>query len=108
MTKTLAATLLALVLATSPCLAQTEPIRPDSRVVGLPLYSSDGVHIGHITALGTYSGENTLIGDVSSAMGFGTRRVLIPFAMATAQADRVVLTVSNDEVADILFPEREP
>lgn len=107
MTRVLAFVML-LVLTTAPSFAQTGLERSETRLLGLPLYSFEGTHIGQVTAVVTYNGERRVIGDVSGFMALGTRRVLIPYEMLSAQEDRVVLSISTEEIADVLFPERDP
>lgn len=104
----LRAVALALSLAISPvAFAQISPLgnaHLELSVVGLPIYSSDGLRIGDVTMLGTYRGETAMIGEVSRSMGLGTRSVLIPEAMATVAAGRVVLSITSDEVEARLEP----
>ena len=88
-----------------PALAQITPpgsAHLDVSVVGLPIYTSDGVRIGEVSTLGTYRGEIAMVGDVARTMGLGTRRVLIPHSMATVAADRVVLSITGDQADERL------
>ena len=84
-----------------PTLAQITPpgtAHIDVSVVGLPIYTSDGVRIGEVSMLGTYRGEIAMVGEVARTMGLGTRTVLIPTSMATVAADRVVLSITSDQI----------
>ena len=71
-------------------------------VIGMPIYTSDGMMIGQVTTLGRYRGESSMIGEVGRLLGFGTRRVLIPDSLATVQNDRVILTIPSDRVNELL------
>ena len=85
-------------------LAQTETdtAHTDTSVIGMPIYTSDGMMIGQVTTLGRYRGETSMIGEVGRLLGFGTRRVLIPDSLATVQNDRVILTIPSDRVNDLV------
>ena len=85
-------------------LAQTETdtAHTDTSVIGMPIYTSDGMMIGQVTTLGSYRGETSMIGEVGRLLGFGTRRVLIPDSLATVQNDRVILTIPSDRVNDLV------
>ena len=89
-------------LAAAPSLhAQTTaPVK--GAVVGMPIYAADGAKIGQVTNVATYRGKQSMIGEVGLRLGFGTRRVLIPDTLATVQNDRVVLTITSDQVSQIL------
>jgi hypothetical protein len=91
-----------LTIATPAALAQTDTAHKDTSVIGMPIYTADGMKIGQVTTLGRYRGESSMIGEVGRLMGFGTRRVLIPDAMATVQNDRVMLTITSDRVNELL------
>jgi sporulation protein YlmC with PRC-barrel domain len=82
--------------------AQTSAQRGTSAVVGMPIYSSDGMEIGQVTNIGKYRGEKSLIGEVGQMLGFGTRYVLIPKAIATIEKDRVILTITSERVSEML------
>jgi hypothetical protein len=57
---------------------QTDTAHTDTSVIGMPIYTSDGMMIGQVTTLGLHRGESSMIGEVGRLLGFGTRRVLIP------------------------------
>jgi sporulation protein YlmC with PRC-barrel domain len=103
MKRALAASMALLLLAAAPvALAQTDTAHTDTSVIGMPIYTSDGMKIGQVTTLGRYRGESSMIGEVGRFMGFGTRRVLIPDTMAMVDRDRVVLTITSDRVNELL------
>jgi PRC-barrel domain len=82
--------------------AQTGTAHTDTSVIGMPIYTSDGMMIGQVTTLGRYRGQSSMIGEVGRLLGFGTRRVLIPDTLATVQNDRVILTIASDRVNELL------
>jgi hypothetical protein len=103
MKRALAASIALLLLAAAPAaLAQSDTAHTDTSVIGMPIYTSDGMKIGQVTTLGRYRGESSMIGEVGRFMGFGTRRVLIPDTMAMIDRDRVVLTITSDRVNELL------
>ena len=91
-----------LLAGTPAALAQTGTAHTDTSVIGMPIYTSDGLMIGQVTTLGRYRGESSMIGEVGRLLGFGTRRVLIPDSLATVENDRVILTIPSDRVNDLL------
>jgi PRC-barrel domain len=95
-------------LIAAPALhAQTSAQRGPSAVIGMPIYSSDGIAIGQVTNIGKYRGEKSLIGEVGQVLGFGTRYVLIPKAIATIEKDRVTLTITSESVAKMLGVDKQ-
>src|SRR5262245_58109717 len=94
-------------LAITPGLhAQTSTSRPPDRVIGWPIYTSDGFKIGEVTNIGTYKGQQVMIGEVGLALGVGTRHVLIPRNLAIVENDRIVLAITKDRVAKVLGVDR--
>jgi sporulation protein YlmC with PRC-barrel domain len=94
-------------LAIAPGLhAQTSESRRTDSVIGLPIYTSDGVQIGQVASIGKYKGQRLMIGEVGLALGFGSRLVLIPRDLAIVQKDRIVLTITKDRVSDVLGADR--
>jgi hypothetical protein len=98
----MAALALFLLAGTPAALAQSGTAHTDTSVIGMPIYTSDGMMIGQVTTLGRYRGESSMIGEVGRLMGFGTRRVLIPDGLATVENDRVTLTIPSDRVNDLV------
>ena len=88
-------------LAIPPALhAQTSA--PTNRMIGWPIYTSDGFKIGEVTNIGTYKGQRSMIGEVGLTLGLGIRHVLIPRDLAIIQNDRIVLTITKDRVSQVL------
>jgi PRC-barrel domain len=86
--------------------AQTATSRPTDRVIGWPIYTSDGFKIGEVTNIGTYKGQRSMIGEVGLTLGLGTLHVLIPRNLAIVQKDRIVLTITKDRVSKVLGMDR--
>jgi len=97
----LLACLACLVVATPVSHGQT-PSSVKRVVVGMPIYTADGVKIGEVTNFATHRGERSIIGEVGQTLGFGSRLVLIPKSLATIQDDRIVLTITSDRVSEVL------
>jgi hypothetical protein len=85
---------------------QTATSRPTDRVIGWPIYTSDGFKIGEVTNIGTYKGQRSMIGEVGLTLGLGTLHVLIPRNLAIVQKDRIVLTITKDRVSKVLGMDR--
>lgn len=101
--KIASAVLVCLSLLGTPALqAQTSAAHVNNAVIGMPIYTADGVKVGQITNIGKYRGKKSMIGEVGSALGFGARQVLIPNDLATIQKDRVVLTITSERVSEML------
>jgi len=75
-------------------------------MIGKPIYTSDGIAIGQITNIGRYKGQRMLIGEVGLTLGLGTRLVLIPNDLANIQKDRVILSISSDQISKMLGVEK--
>ena len=95
------ACLACLVVATPVSHGQTPP-SAKRVVIGMPIYTADGVKIGEVTNFATHRGERSIIGEVGQTLGFGSRLVLIPKSLATIQDDRIVLTITSDRVSEVL------
>lgn len=94
---------LAMALAAAPAMAQQDrqpaPGQADRALVGLPIYSSDGKRVGRILATGVDDDNQTvLVGEIERPLGIGSDAVAIPFDMFTRQPDRIVLTITAEEV----------
>ena len=96
----LAAGLLGAALSAAPASAQqSQPppapsAQPDSSLVGLPVYSSDGHKLGDVTEVGTF-------------LGMGSSPVLIPADMFARKDDRIEVAMSADEVRDTVSRQKQ-
>jgi len=76
--------------------AQPETAQPETSIVGLPIYCSDGTKIGEVTQVGTHDGQQAIAAQLEpSLMG---AKVLIPAKMMTQQDDRLELPMTTEQV----------
>jgi len=77
---------------------QTHPdtAQPETSVVGLPIYCSDGTKIGEVTQVGMHDGQQTIAAQLEpSLMG---AKVLIPAKLMQQQDDRLELPMTTEQV----------
>lgn len=111
----LAAGLLGAALAAAPASAQqsqpTPPpaplAQPDSSLVGLPVYSSDGHKLGDVTEVGTFGGRRMLRAEIGTFLGMGSSPVLIPADLFARKDDRIEVAMSADEVRDTVSRQKQ-
>jgi PRC-barrel domain protein len=110
----LAAGLLGATLAAAPASAQqAQPApaapsaQPDSNLVGLPVYSSDGHKLGDVTEVGTFGGKRMLRAEIGTFLGMGSSPVLIPADMFAHKDDRIEVAMSADEVRDTVSRQKQ-
>ena len=103
----IAAGILAFALVPAPAFAQTAPelsaAEAPAPLLGLPVFTSDGVEIGAVTDTGTdEEGHLVLLAEVGRPLGIGTETVAIPLNLVALGKDRIDLTLTETEVRDIL------
>ena len=109
----LAAGLLGAALSAAPASAQqSQPppapsAQPDSNLVGLPVYSSDGHKLGDVTEVGTFGGKRMLRAEIGTFLGMGSSPVLIPVDMFARKDDRIEVAMSADEVRDTVSRQKQ-
>ncbi|HEY5831829.1 MAG: PRC-barrel domain-containing protein [Hyphomicrobiaceae bacterium] len=109
----LAAGLLGAALSAAPASAQqSQPppapsAQPDSSLVGLPVYSSDGHKLGDVTEVGTFGGKRMLRAEIGTFLGMGSSPVLIPADMFARKDDRIEVAMSADEVRDTVSRQKQ-
>jgi sporulation protein YlmC with PRC-barrel domain len=75
---------------------QPDTAQPETLVVGLPIYCSDGTKIGEVTQVGMHDGQQTVAAQLEpSLMG---AKVLIPAKLMTQQDDRLELPMTTEQV----------
>lgn len=99
--------ILAFALGPTPALARTVPELPAAEasapLVGLPVFTSDGVEIGAVTDTGTdEDGHLVLLAEVGRPLGIGTETVAIPLDLVAFGKDRIDLSLTETEVRAIL------
>lgn len=114
MTGTAAMPLITLPIALAACLALASPAfaqlgqeQPplssvDQSVVGLPIVSSDGEHVGQVTEVGLDDGQAIIIGEIERPLGIGADPVAIPLDMFANKGDRVELSITAAQIRDRL------
>ena len=90
----------------SPAAADIDASQADARLIGMPIYTSDGLLIGQVTGIETYGSNRSLVAAVDSFMGFGTRAVWIPLNWADKEEDYIRLLLTNGQAAAFLGPGR--
>lgn len=92
------------ILVTSPVVARDQlPVpRPTTKLVGLPILSSDGEKIGQITGVESEGDHKVLIGEIDRPMGLGSDEVAVPVGVYVERGDHIELTVTAVEVRDAI------
>lgn len=88
---------------TNPALAQQRSDRPplsqiDESVIGLPIFSSDGVRMGVVTEVGTDDGEPVIVAEIDQPLGIGAVPVAIPTDMFVHTGQAIKLTITARQV----------
>jgi hypothetical protein len=75
---------------------QPDTAQPETSVVGLPIFSSDGTKIGEATQVGMHEGQQAIAAQLEpSLMG---AMVVIPADMMTQHDDRLELPMTTEQV----------
>jgi hypothetical protein len=99
--------LLAIVIATTNhASAEIDASQADARLIGMPIYTSDGLLIGQVTGTEPFGSRPSLVGDVATPMGLGLIRVWIPLSWANKEEGYIILLITNQQVAAFLAPGR--
>lgn len=96
-------------LALSPALAQqteTQAAEPTTSAVGLPIYTSDGEHLGKVVQVISFGDKPALRAEIGSFLGLGTTTAVIPANMFQRKPDRIELTMTAAEVRDTVEKQR--
>jgi PRC-barrel domain len=103
--KLLHAALLAIVAAApSPAAADIDASLADARLVGMPIYTYDGLLIGQVTGVETYGSNRSIVAAVGGLMGFWPRSVWIPLNWADKEDQYIKLLLTSAQVAAFLGP----
>src|SRR5215471_7655424 len=91
--------------------AQQKKVGPaqqsDARLVGLPLYSSDGKKLGQVTEVVTVAEQRAVRAEMSTFLGLGPTPILIPEEMVERKPDRVEIIMTASEVKTFATRQRE-
>jgi sporulation protein YlmC with PRC-barrel domain len=75
---------------------QSDTAQPETSVIGLPIYDSDGTKIGEATQVGMHEGQQAIAAQLEpSLMG---AKVVIPAKMMTQHGDRLELPMTAEQV----------
>jgi len=83
------------------------PATPESSLVGLPVYSSDGQKLGEVTAAVTAAGKTAVRVEMGAFLGLGPSQVLVDDGVHQRKGDRVELTMTAAEVKETISQQDE-
>jgi sporulation protein YlmC with PRC-barrel domain len=92
------------VAITSPAAADIDASQADARLIGMPIYTSDGLLVGQVTGVDIYGSNRSLVAAIGGLMGFWPRSVWIPLNWANKEEDYIRLLMTNAQVAAFLGP----
>ena len=97
---------LLLLAITTPHVATAEigASQADARLIGMPIFTADGLLIGQVANVETYGSTRSLIAAVGGFMAFGPRLVWIPLNWADKEEDHIRLLLSAAQAASFLGP----
>ena len=104
MSRTIAASFVAMLTATIPATAQIarEQVPSTSVInrtlIGLPIVTADEETVGYITEVGIDHGQAIVIGEIVRQLGIGYDAVAIPIEMFANKGDHVELTITAEQV----------
>jgi hypothetical protein len=103
----IAATLaFALVVVTPAAQQERTPLTADAAraAIGLPVFSSDGKQLGKVVAEGIDEDDQpVIVAEFERPLGIASHLAAIPTYMLVQRPDRIVLTITAEEVANRLF-----
>jgi sporulation protein YlmC with PRC-barrel domain len=94
------------IATTSPAAAEIDVSQADARLIGMPIYTSDGILIGQVTNIDVAGSSRSLVAAVGGFMAFGPRMVWIPLTWANKEEDYIQLLLTSAQVGALLFPGR--
>lgn len=112
----LAAGSVAFALAVSPAMAQQQSPMPDPPaaaqpvdpgLVGLAVYSSDGLKVGEIAEVGMAGGTPAVRVEMGEFLGMGPSSIVINAKALERKADRVEVAMTADEIKETISKQRK-
>ena len=110
----LAAGSIALALVISPVVAQQSPSpdqptaqQIDPSLVGLPVFSSDGLKLGQVAEVGVSGGEPVVRAELGDFLGIGATSVVIGADVFEKKADRIQIAMTAEEIKDTISKQRK-
>ena len=80
--------------------AEPQRAEPGTSPIGLPIYTSDGEHLGEVIQVISYGDKPALRAEIGSFLGLGVTTAVIPANMFNRNGDRIELTMTASEVRD--------
>jgi hypothetical protein len=78
--------------------AASEPARAHRGFVGLPLVSTDGQEVGHVTHVAVDEAGLLLVAEVSRPLGIGSTAITLPGEMFINQGYKVEVTLTAEKL----------
>jgi PRC-barrel domain len=75
---------------------QSDTAQPETSVIGLPIYASDGTKIGEATKVGMHEGQQAIAAQLEPS--FMGAKVVIPAKLVSQQGDRLELPMTAEQV----------
>ena len=75
--------------------AEIDASQADARLIGMPIYTVDGIPIGQVVNIDVYGSNRALVVAVGGFLGFGPRMVLIPLTWANKEEGYIQLLVTS-------------
>jgi hypothetical protein len=85
---------------TEPQRAEPQRAEPGTSPIGLPIYTSDGEHLGEVIQVISYGDKPALRAEIGSFLGLGVTTAVIPANMFNRNGDRIELTMTAEQVRD--------
>ena len=87
------------IAAANPASAEIDASQADARLIGMPIYTSDGLLIGQVTNVETYGTNRAIVAAIGGMLAFGPRFVWIPLNWANKEEDHIRLLLTNGQLA---------
>jgi PRC-barrel domain protein len=94
-----AALLAAGITTVHPASAEIDASQADARLIGMPIYTADGLLIGQVTNVETYGTNRAIVAAIGGFLAFGPRIVWIPLTWANKEDDYIRLLLTNNQLA---------
>jgi PRC-barrel domain len=86
--------------------SETQAAEPTTTAIGLPIYTSDGEHLGEVVQIISYGDKPALRAEIGSFLGLGATTAVIPANMFERKPDRIELTMTAAEVRDTVAKQK--
>ena len=86
------------IAAANPAAAEIDASQADARLIGMPIYTSDGLLIGQVTNVETYGTNRAIVAAIGGYLAFGPRFVWIPLTWANKEEVHIRLLLTNNQL----------